>query len=49
MANWKKILVGTGIGAGIVGIITYVTRDITGDVWVYKPSIYAFFVKDNIN
>lgn len=26
MANWKKILVGTGIGAGIVGIITYVTR-----------------------
>jgi hypothetical protein len=26
MANWKKIIVGTGIGAGIVGIITYVAR-----------------------
>lgn len=26
MANWKKILVGTGIGAGVVGIIAYVSR-----------------------
>ncbi len=26
MANWKKILVGTGIGAGVVGIIAYMSR-----------------------
>jgi hypothetical protein len=26
MANWKKIIVGTSIGAGIVGIISYVSR-----------------------
>jgi len=26
MANWKKIITGTGIGAGIAGIITYLVR-----------------------
>lgn len=26
MANWKKIVLGTGIGAGVVGIIAYVSR-----------------------
>ncbi|MBX3164694.1 MAG: hypothetical protein KF900_09440 [Bacteroidetes bacterium] len=26
MANWKKIITGTAIGAGIAGIITYITR-----------------------
>jgi hypothetical protein len=26
MANWRKIIVGTGIGAGLVGLIAYVTR-----------------------
>lgn len=26
MANWKKIVVGTGIGAGVVGLIAYFTR-----------------------
>ena len=26
MANWKKIMLGTTIGAGVVGLITYVTR-----------------------
>lgn len=26
MANWTKIMVGTGIGAGLVGLVAYVTR-----------------------
>ncbi len=26
MANWKNIVLGTGIGAGVIGLITYVTR-----------------------
>lgn len=26
MANWKKIMVGTGIGAGIIGAIAYFSR-----------------------
>jgi hypothetical protein len=26
MANWTKIVVGTGIGAGLVGLFAYVTR-----------------------
>ena len=26
MANWTKIIVGTGIGAGLVGLFAYVTR-----------------------
>lgn len=26
MANWTKIIVGTGIGAGLVGLVAYVTR-----------------------
>ncbi|MFL5763877.1 MAG: hypothetical protein ACJ77K_08055 [Bacteroidia bacterium] len=26
MANWKKIMVGTGIGAGLVGLFAYVSR-----------------------
>lgn len=26
MANWKKIVLGTSIGAGVVGLIAYVTR-----------------------